>query len=89
MQHIAEFFEQGGFFMYVNVFCSVVAIGFIVERALFFINRGGVNAEVVPGADPRQLHRGQQRRPRDQDVVGVERAPLARVAKAGLERSCR
>src|SRR5437764_1060979 len=26
MQHIAEFFEQGGFFMYVNLICSTVTI---------------------------------------------------------------
>ena len=36
MQHLAEFFEQGGFFMYINLMCSVITIGIIVERTIFF-----------------------------------------------------
>ena len=45
MQHLAEFFEQGGFFMYVNLVCSVITIAFIVERTIFFLGKGSVNAK--------------------------------------------
>ena len=45
MQHIAEFFEQGGFFMYVNLICSTITIAIIVERTIFFLGKGSVNAK--------------------------------------------
>jgi heme exporter protein D len=44
MQQLKEFFEQGGFFMYVNLLCSVVVVALIVDRSLFFLGKGAVNA---------------------------------------------
>ena len=45
LEHISEFFRQGGFFMYVNLVSSAIAIALIVERTIFFLGKGSVNAQ--------------------------------------------
>src|SRR4051812_11061105 len=84
MQHIAEFFEQGGFFMYVNLLCSVITIAFIVERTIFFLGKGSVNAK----AFLEQIRKLVAANNVDRAVklCSATEAPVARVAKAGLTR---
>src|SRR5256885_11505045 len=84
MQHIAEFFEQGGFFMYVNLLCSVITIAFIVERTIFFLGKGSVNAK----AFLEQIRKLVAANNVDRAIklCSATEAPVARVAKAGLTR---
>src|SRR5499425_2303271 len=84
MQHIAEFFEQGGFFMYVNLLCSVITIAFIVERTIFFLGKGSVNAK----AFLEQIRKLVAANNVDRAIklCSATEAPVARVAKAGLSR---
>jgi biopolymer transport protein ExbB/TolQ len=84
MQHIAEFFEQGGFFMYVNLICSTITIAIIVERTIFFLGKGSVNAK----AFLEQIRKLVAANNVDRAIklCSATDAPVARVAKAGLTR---
>jgi biopolymer transport protein ExbB len=84
MQHIAEFFEQGGFFMYVNLICSTIAIAVIVERTIFFLGKGSVNAQ----AFLEQIRKLVAANNVDRAIklCSATEAPVAKVAKAGLSR---
>ena len=83
MQHLAEFFEQGGFFMYVNLICSTITIAFIVERTIFFLGKGSVNAK----AFLEQIRKLVAANNVDRAIklCSATEAPVARVAKAGLD----
>ncbi len=82
MHNLAEFFEQGGFFMYVNLVCSAVAIAIIVERTIFFLGKGSVNAK----AFLEQIRKLVAANSVDRAVklCSATEAPVAKVAKAGL-----
>ena len=84
MQHLAEFFEQGGFFMYVNLICSTITLAFIVERTIFFLGKGSVNAK----AFLEQIRKLVAANNVDRAIklCSATEAPVARVAKAGLTR---
>ncbi|HEX2568957.1 MAG TPA: MotA/TolQ/ExbB proton channel family protein [Polyangia bacterium] len=84
MQGLAEFFEHGGIFMYFNVVCSAVTIAIIVERTIFFLGKGSVNAR----AFLEQLRKLISANNVDRAVklCSATEAPVARVAKAGLMR---
>src|SRR5215475_13164980 len=84
MQHLAEFFEQGGFFMYVNLICSTITIAIIVERTIFFLGKGSVNAK----AFLEQIRKLVAANNVDRAIklCSATEAPVARVAKAGLSR---
>jgi biopolymer transport protein ExbB/TolQ len=84
MQHIAEFFEQGGFFMYVNLICSTITIAIIVERTIFFLGKGSVNAK----AFLEQIRKLVAANNVDRAIklCSATDAPVARVAKSGLSR---
>jgi biopolymer transport protein ExbB len=84
MQGLAEFFEHGGIFMYFNVVCSAVTIAIIVERTIFFLGKGSVNAR----AFLEQLRKliAANNVDRAVKLCSATEAPVARVAKAGLMR---
>lgn len=84
MQHLAEFFEQGGFFTYVNLVCSVITIGIIVERAIFFLGKGSVNSR----AFLEQIRKLVMANNVDRAIklCSATEAPIAQVARAGLVR---
>lgn len=87
MHQLAEFFEQGGFFMYVNLLCSVIAVTLIGDRAVFFLGKGAVNArafleqirKLVQGGNVEKALR----------LCQASDAPVAVVARAGLSRMSR
>jgi biopolymer transport protein ExbB len=84
MQHIAEFFEQGGFFMYVNLVCSAITIAIIVERTIFFVRKNAVDTK----AFLEQIRKLVSANSIDRAVKlcsGTE-VPVAKVARAGLAR---
>ena len=84
MQKVAEFFEHGGLFMYINLLCSVATIAIIVERTVFFLGKGSVNAR----AFLEQIRKLVTANNVDRAVklCSATEAPVARVAKAGLMR---
>ncbi len=84
MQHIKEFFDEGGFFMYVNLVCSAITIAIIVERTIFFLGKGSVNAK----AFLEQIRKLVAANNVDRAIklCSATDAPVARVAKAGLTR---
>src|SRR6476660_5595391 len=84
MQHLAEFFEQGGFFMYVNLICSTITIAFIVERTIFFLGKGSVNAKAF--LDQIRKLVAANNVDRAIKLCSATEAPVARVARAGLSR---
>lgn len=84
MGHLAEFFEQGGFFMYVNLLCSVITITIIVDRAMFFLGKGAVNARAFLEQIRKLVIAGNI--DKAQRLCSATDAPVAHVARAGLQR---
>lgn len=82
MQQLKEFFEQGGFFMYVNLLCSVVTITLIADRAVFFLGKGAINARAFLEQIRKLVTAGQIERA--QRLCQGTDAPVAVVARTGL-----
>ena len=84
MQGLAEFFEHGGWFMYFNVVCSAATLAIIVERTIYFLGKGSVNAK----AFLEQIRKLVAANNVDRAIklCSATEAPVARVAKAGLSR---
>jgi biopolymer transport protein ExbB/TolQ len=84
MQGLAEFFEHGGLFMYFNVLSSAATLAIIVERTIYFLGKGSVNAR----AFLEQIRKLVAANNVDRAVklCSATEAPVARVAKAGLSR---
>jgi len=87
MHQLAEFFEQGGFFMYVNLLCSVITITLIADRAIFFLGKGAVSPRAFLEQLRKLVHAGHI----DKAVRLCQStdAPVAVVARAGLNRLAR
>ena len=45
MQGLAKFLEEGGTLMYVNLVVSIITLAIIIDRAIFFLGKGSVNAK--------------------------------------------
>jgi biopolymer transport protein ExbB/TolQ len=84
MQGLAEFFEHGGMFMYFNVLSSAATLAVIVERVIYFLGKGSVNAR----AFLEQIRKLVAANNVDRAVklCSATEAPVARVARAGLSR---
>ena len=84
MQGFAEFIEKGGHFMYINLVCSVLVIAIITDRAIFFLGKGSVNAR----AFLEQIRKLVLANNVDRAVklCSATSAPVAQVARAGLQR---
>jgi biopolymer transport protein ExbB/TolQ len=84
MQALAEFFQKGGPFMYVNLCTSVGALAVILERAYFFFFRLQVNVPVFL----EQIRRLVSANNLDRAIklTTASKTPAAKVAKAGLTR---
>jgi biopolymer transport protein ExbB len=84
MQGFARFIEEGGSLMYVNLVCSVVVIAIIVDRAIFFFGKSSVNAK----AFLEQIRKLVLANNVDRAVklCSATTAPVAQVARAGLQR---
>jgi biopolymer transport protein ExbB len=84
MEGIAKFLEEGGTFMYVNLFVSAIVIAIIVERLLFFLGKSSVNAR----AFLEQIRKLVLANNVDRAVklCSATTAPVALVARAGLQR---
>jgi len=84
MQGFAKFLEDGGTLMYFNLLCSVIVIAMIIERLIFFLVKSSVNAR----AFLEQIRKLVLANNVDRAVklCSATSAPVAQVAKAGLQR---
>ncbi len=77
IQTLAEFFKEGGPFMFVNVATSAVAIAIIVERVIVLAFKLNLNAPPFMEPGP-EAHPVGQRRPRREALRrGAERGAVA------------
>jgi len=86
MQAIAEAFSQGGSFMYVIAFTSVIGVGLIVERFIFLFFKYNINANAFMG----QVQKLVMANNIDRAIKLCNAAPnaaLPKVIKAGLTRA--
>ena len=84
MSWLSNLFQKGGPFFIVNTFFLAIVVGLIVERAIYFLGRGHINA----GAFLEQIKRllAASNIDRAKKLCDATSAPIARVAKAGLSR---
>jgi biopolymer transport protein ExbB/TolQ len=84
MQAFAQFLEQGGPFMYFNLVTSVVVLAIIIDRLIFFFGKSAVNAR----AFLEQIRKLVLANNVDRAVklCSATSAPVAQVARAGLQR---
>src|SRR5688572_14085306 len=84
MSWLSEVFDKGGPFFIVNTFFLAVVIGLIVERAIYFLGRGHLNAKAFLEQLRKLLSANNVDRAKK--LCDATTAPVARVAKAGLNR---
>jgi biopolymer transport protein ExbB/TolQ len=84
MKFIQEFISKGGPFMVMNILCLAIVIGVIVERAIYFLGRGHINARAFLEQIKRLL--AANNIDRAKKLCDATSAPVARVARAGLNR---
>lgn len=84
MQAFAQFLEEGGLFMYINLVCSVIVLAVIVDRVIFYFGKSAVNAR----AFLEQIRKLVLANNVDRAVklCSATSAPVAVVARAGLQR---
>jgi biopolymer transport protein ExbB/TolQ len=88
LQTLAEFFKEGGPFMFVNVATSAVAIAIIVERIVVLAFRLNLNAPPFMSQIQKLILSGNV----DRAVKlcdAAQEASLSRVVRAGLTRASR
>jgi biopolymer transport protein ExbB len=82
MDRLADIFQKGGPFFMVNTFFLAVVIALIVERTIYFLGRGHINASAFLEQIKRLL--AANNIDRAKKLCDATSAPIARVAKAGL-----
>ena len=84
MSWLSDVFQKGGPFFIVNTFFLAIVIGLIVERAIYFLGRGHLNAKAFLEQLRKLLSANNVDRAKK--LCDATTAPVARVAKAGLNR---
>jgi len=84
MSWLSDVFNKGGPFFIVNTFFLAIVIGLIVERAIYFLGRGHLNAKAFLEQLRKLLSANNVDRAKN--LCDATTAPVARVAKAGLNR---
>ncbi len=82
MDRLADIFQKGGPFFIVNTFFLAVVIALVVERTIYFLGRGHINAAAFLEQIKRLLAANNVDRAKK--LCDATSAPIARVAKAGL-----
>jgi len=82
MERLGDIFQKGGPFFMINTFFLALVIGLIIERSMYFLGKGHINA----GAFLDQIKRllAANNIDRAKKLCDATTAPIARVAKAGL-----
>jgi biopolymer transport protein ExbB/TolQ len=81
---LSEIFRVGGPFFIVNTFFLAVVLAIVVERTLYFLGRGHINAKAFLEQIKRLL--AANNIDRAKKLCDATSAPIARVAKSGLNR---
>jgi biopolymer transport protein ExbB len=81
---LSDVFHKGGPFFIINTFFLAVVIAIVVERAIYFLGRGHINAKAFLEQIKRLL--AANNIDRAKKLCDATSAPIARVAKAGLNR---
>ncbi len=81
---LSEIFRVGGPFFILNTFFLAVVLALIIERAIYFLGRGHINAKAFLEQIKRLL--AANNIDRAKKLCDATSAPIARVAKAGLNR---
>jgi biopolymer transport protein ExbB/TolQ len=84
MERIAEFFHAGGLFMYLNLAIATISLAIIVDRTVFMIRSGSLNANVMLDMIRKLLI--SKRLDRAIKLVSRSNAPLLVVAKTALTK---
>lgn len=84
MSALSELFQKGGVFFIINTFFLAIVIGLIVERSIYFLGRGHLNAKAFLEQLRKLLSANNVDRAKK--LCDATTAPVARVAKAGLNR---
>ena len=84
MSWLSELFQKGGPFFIVNTFFLAIVIGLIVERSIYFLGRGHLNAKAFLEQLRKLLSANNVDRAKK--LCDATTAPVARVAKSGLNR---
>lgn len=84
MDWLSDVFDKGGPFFIVNTFFLAVVIALIVERSMYFLGKGHLNAKAFLEQIKRLLAANNVDRAKK--LCDATTAPVARVAKAGLNR---
>src|ERR1700742_1898185 len=84
MSWLSDVFQKGGPFFIVNTFFLAIVIGLIVERSIYFLGRGHLNARAFFEQLRKLLSANNVDRAKK--LCDATTAPVARVAKAGLNR---
>ena len=84
MSWLSDVFQKGGPFFIVNTFFLAIVIAVIVERAIYFLGRGHLNAKAFLEQLRKLLSANNVDRAKK--LCDATSAPVARVAKAGLNR---
>lgn len=81
---LSEIFQTGGPFFIINTFFLAVVLALIVERSIYFLGRGHINARAFLEQIRRLL--ASNNVDRAKKLCDATTAPVARVAKAGLNK---
>ncbi len=81
---LSNVFQTGGPFFVVNTFFLAIVLAMITERSLYFLGRGHINARAFLDQIRRLL--AAKNVDRAKKLCDATTAPVARVAKAGLNR---
>lgn len=84
MNWLSDVFHKGGPFFIVNTLFLAIVIAIIVERAIYFLGRGHLNAKAFLEQIRKLLSANNIDRAKK--LCDATSAPVARVAKAGLNR---
>jgi biopolymer transport protein ExbB/TolQ len=84
IDRIQDFIKHGGPFMIMNIICMAIVIAVVIERAIYFLGRGHINAKAFLEQLKRLL--AANNIDRAKKLCDATTAPVARVAKAGLNR---
>lgn len=84
MNWLSDVFHKGGPFFFVNTLFLAVVIAIIVERALYFLGRGHLNAKAFLEQIRKLISANNIDRAKK--LCEATSAPVARVARAGINR---
>ena len=84
LSRFQDFIRHGGPFMIMNFACMAIVVAIIVERAIYFLGRGHINAKAFLEQIKRLL--AANNIDRAKKLCDATPAPAARVAKAGLSK---